>query len=1086
MLAVVAVAAAAVPAAATQPALWLRYPAISPDGTTIAFSYHGDLWTVPVDGGRAVPLTMHEAYDWQPVWSPDGSMIAFASDRYGNDDVFVVPAAGGVATRLTFHSADDVPSSFTPDGRAVLFSSGRLDAASNVQYPRNSAQPELYAVAVDGGMPTRVLTTPALDAVWDRAGTRLAYADLKGLEDEWRKHDSSSFARDVWMYEPATGHHTRLTELGWDDRQPRWAPDGASLYYLSERSGSFNVWRLGLDDPAHPVQVTRHSDSPVRFVSVSDAGDLCYAFDGRLWVQPAGAEESHAIEVVAPADAQHNAEEWLDVADRVTEFELSPDGDEIAFIARGEVFVTSAKFAATRRITSTPEQERSVSFSPDGRSLLYAAERRGSWNLYRMDLTDDAEPDFFNATAMVEKPVLESADETFQPRFSPDGQRVAYIKNRNGLEVLELASGATHTILPEDLNYSYADGDQWYDWSPDGRWLLVEFLSPTRWSNEVGLVPADGGELVNLTESGYEDSHPQWALDGEAVLWATDRHGLRRHAMEGAEYDVYLGFLTAEAWDRFRLSEAELAQRTAAEDDDEADEDAADPAGSKKKSSEKAAAKAEETAPPVAFDLARFEDRQRRLTDRSAILAAAALTPDGEKLLTLSRFAKDFDLYLYQPRTDKVEKLADLAAEDVDDLVIDRDGKVAYLLADHAILRVEIDGGAAKPVKLTARMPLDPAAERAYLFEHVWRQVAEKFLDPGMHGADWPALKAAYARFLPFVVTHRDFAEMVSEMLGELNASHTGMGYRPRGRDGDDTASLGFFPAADHAGDGIGIAEVLAGGPLEQEGSRIRAGVVITAIDGTGITAGLNWYPLLNHRAGEPVRLALEDPASGARWYETVKPISRREEAGLLYERWVRGRRADVERLSGGRLGYAHVKTMDDASYREIFEDIFGAAVDKEAIVLDTRFNNGGNLVEALTVLLGGREYMKAAPRGRVVGSEPTLRWTKPSIVVMNEGNYSDAHCFPAAYTALGLGETVGMQVPGTCSAVWWEVLQDRDLYFGIPQVAWLDPEGDVMENKPLDPDYAVDNDPALEGAGRDQQLEKAVEVLLAELDGHE
>jgi C-terminal processing protease CtpA/Prc len=230
--------------------------------------------------------------------------------------------------------------------------------------------------------------------------------------------------------------------------------------------------------------------------------------------------------------------------------------------------------------------------------------------------------------------------------------------------------------------------------------------------------------------------------------------------------------------------------------------------------------------------------------------------------------------------------------------------------------------------------------------------------------------------------------------------------------------------------------------------------------------------------------LSLRDPDDGATWEEKVKPISLGAERQLLYQRWVRSRRAEVDRLSGGRLGYAHIRGMSDGPFRAIFEEIFGRELAKEGIVLDTRFNGGGNLDEALTVFLSGEVFMTAWPRGQYIGSEPSRRWTKPSIVIQNEGNYSDAHCFPNAYRTLGLGETVGMQVPGTCTAVWWETLQDRTLYFGIQQVTWTDVDGDALENKHFDPDHEIDNHPELEAEGRDQQLEKAVEVLLTELDG--
>jgi tricorn protease len=1057
-------------------ALWLRYPAISPDGRTIAFEYRGNLWKVSADGGVASPLTVGESYNSMPVWSPDGSKIAFASDRNGNLDVYVMPAEGGRATRLTGHSADETPASFTPDGKSVLFSASILDAPTNSEFP-TGARPELYRVDLEGHMPAQVLTTTALYAVYDRAMKRMIFSDQRGYEMEWRKHDHSSFSRDVWIEDVPARKFTRLTAYGVDDRQPVWGPDEQSIFYLSEKSGSFNVWTMKLADPEHPTQVTSHAGSPVRFVSASRSGDLCYAYDGELWVRHSGTSESRRLAVTTTADDMGRAVKPTDVSSQITEFDVSPDGSEVAFISRGEVFVASTEHGDTRRITNTPEQERSVSFSPDGRNLLYASERGQSWKIYRTRLTDRNEPNFFNATAFKETTLVEGPAEEFQPSFSPDGSEIAYLEERTTLKVLNLKTGKSRVVLPGDRNYSYSDGDQAYEWCPDGRWLAVQFLSPGRWSSEVGVVSASGDlKVTNISRSGYEDDLPHWSRNGEVLFWRTDRQGLRSQSNAGRETDIYAAYLTRAAWDRYKLDEAAYDQLTAKEKDKDKDKDK-DKAKDKSVSAEKKESKVE----PVAMDFERIEDRIARQSFNSADLAAAALSNDGENLYFLAKYDKGYDLWKYVPRKKDVKMVAKFGAESAD-LKLGAKGKKAYVLHDGKLSVVDLDSEKSTPVGLSAKMDLDVAQERAYMFEHIWRQTLKKFLDVKMHGVDWPALKTEYGRFLPYIGNDRDFAELCSEMQGELNASHTGCRYRPTRTDGDNTAALGFYPDPKHTGPGIGILEVIPGGPLQKTGTKIKAGVVITAIDGATIAAGDNWYRLLNRKASTPVRLSLLDPRSNARWDESVKPISWGEQSQLLYLRWTRANHDEVVKLSGGRLGYSHIRGMSDGPYREIFQDIFGRDTEKEAIILDTRFNGGGNLDEALTVFLSGRVFMKNAPRGQYLGDEPSMRWNRPSIVVMNEGNYSDAHCFPMAYTQLGIGETVGMPVPGTCSSVWWERLQNRDLTFGIPEVAISDIAGDIMENKQLDPNYLVIPDPGLEAAGRDQQLEKAVDVLLSKL----
>lgn len=1067
-------------ATAQSEALWLRYGAISPDGHTIAFSYKGDLWSVPATGGQATLLTTSEAYERSPVWSPDGKQLAFASNRHGNYDVFVMPAKGGAATRLTWHSANDIPSAFTPDGAQVLFTSSRMLATSDRQFP-DAGLGELYTVPLSGGKAVQLISSAAHHARYAPDGNSIVYEDRKGYEDIFRKHHTSSVTRDIWTYNTGTKAYNRISTYAGENLDPVFSPDGREVYYLSEEHGTMNVYRRPANGgPA--TQMTFFTKDPVRYLSISNSGTLCFSYQGGLYTMAPGAGAVR-LTVATAVDDRFPAQRTVPVNGGATEMALSPNGKEVAFIHRGEVFVTSVNEGTTRRITNTPEMERSVSFSPDGRSLLYASERsrngaEGSWDLYRTSLTRDAEKYFFNATVLKEEPLLATPAEEFQPVWSPDGKEVAYLEERTAIKVLNLASGKTRTVLAADRNYSYVDGDQYFSWSPDSQWLLVEFLQDKQWITQCGLVKADGSQpVMNLTKSGYGGSHPKWILDGKAMLWFSGRDGMKAQSSWGRQMDAYAMFFTQAAMDTFLLGkeEYELLKNEGKDDGQESKEGKDGKSDKPGKGSKKG--KEEPAVKPLTFELDGIEDRKMRLTIHSSELADAVFSKDGEKLYYLAEFEDGYDLWQTELRSKETKLLAKLGSQDPGALHMDKEGKFLCFTSEGGLKKLDLEDGGVKPIGIKGEMNLDEGAERAFLFEHAWRQALKKFYVQDMQGTDWAYYKAEYAKYLPHINNNVDFANLLSEMLGELNASHTGGHYRPGSGQGDQTSRLGLFYKND-SGPGLTVAEVIAKSPVAKAGSKIKTGTVIEKINGEPITGKEDPARFLDRKAGQNTLLSLFDPKTGQRWEETVKPISIGEEDELLYERWVERNRRLVDSLSKGRLGYVHVRGMDNESYKAVYEDMLGKYHGKEAMVVDTRFNGGGWLHDDLATFLAGKVYMHLRPRGQDLGTEPQFKWSKPSVVVMNESNYSDAHMFPFTYKALGIGKLVGMPVPGTGTAVWWERLQNG-VIFGIPQVGMVDTTGKYLENQQLEPDVRQPNEPGLLSTGRDQQLEAAVKVLL-------
>ena len=1062
LLALIAPLATASAMAQSDP-LWMRFPAISPDGKTVAFSYKGDIWTVPANGGQARQITTNPAYDAYPVWSPDSRQIAFASSREGSMDIYVVGRDGGTPRRVTTDSGDEYPMAWRNDS-TIMLKASIMPKATSIMFADFS---QVYEVSDKGGRMRLFSDIPMEDISVGNDGA-LLYHDNKGYEDPFRKHHQSPICRDIWLYKG--GNYTKLTNFAGEDRTPVWGGDNNTYYYLSEEDGTFNVYKRRIGETAK-TQLTHYKGNPVRFLTRSTDGTLCYAYDGAIYTLKEGNQPVRLNLSMVADDGSDKLRRQV-LRSGATEFAVSPSGKEIAFVVHGDVYVTSTDYTTTKRITDTPEQERNVNFSPDGRSLVYASERGGLWQIYQTSIVNKDEKQFTYATQLKEEQLVKSSLVDMQPAYSPDGKSVAYIEDRGALKAVDVKTKAVRQLMDGKFQYSYSDGDLWFQWSPDSKWLLSNYIGHGGWNNsDIALVPADGSQkITNLTNSGYNDNNGRWVLGGKAMLFMSDRAGYRSHGSWGAEDDAYIMFFDLDAYERFRMGKEERALYDEAHKKEKADTTKKKKPliklGKKKKDDKK-----KDEAKTLKFDLANCRDRVTRLTVNSSHMADAILSPGGDTLYYQAKFEGGYDLWKH----DLVENKTEIVMKNVGyGLEADKDFKNLYVY-NNGIKQIDLAKNSQKGIDFEANFNYRPYEERAYIFNHVWQQVKDKFYDPKLHGVDWEGYKKTYAKFLPYINNNYDFRDMLSEMLGELNGSHTGARYYPEGAT-LKTAALGLFFDNDYEGDGLKVEEVINRGPFAVRNTGVKKGCIIEAIDGQKIAKGSDYTSLLDGKAGKMTRVSVFDPSRKKRFDVIVRAISRSAQADLLYRRWVDRNREMVDSLSNGTIGYVHVKAMDSESFRTVFSQLLSDSMrQKKAVIVDERHNGGGWLHDDLCTLLSGKQYAKFIAHGKYIGYDPWNKWVKPSCVMICEDDYSNGHGFPAVYKTLGIGKLVGAPVAGTMTAVWWERMMNG-MIFGIPQVGNQAMDGTFFENKELKPDIKVYNTPADYETGNDEQLKAAVE----------
>src|SRR5699024_5281551 len=516
-----------------------------------------------------------------------------------------------------------------------------------------------------------------------------------------------------------------------------------------------------------------------------------------------------------------------------------------------------------------------------------------NWDINKITIENEEEPYFYASTVTKTEPVVGTDKNEFQPVISPDGKKMAYLEERNILKVYNMETDETTTVIPEGVNYSYSDGDQYYSWSPDSRWILATSNEgrPRGFVGgmEVDLIKADGsGKRINITKNGFSDNLPKWGLEGKAMFWVSGREGLK-NMNRGGQGGIYVTFFDKEAYDRFKLSKQELSllkKKEEEKDDKEEEED-----------------KKEEEVEKLNLNLDNLEERTQRITLNSSRLSDFVVSDDGEDIYYLANYEGKYNLWVTHPRIHETKVLAHLNAHTGGSLAFSKGEDEIVVLAGGRINTVEVSSGKVKPAKISARMELDPAGERTYILGHAWQQVKDKLVYPDINGVDWDGYYQYYKQFLPYINNDYDFRHMFSEFLGELNVSHTGARYSPDFDNPDQTASLGMLYDLKQGGNGLVVKEVINNGPMAGAIAEVRPNDVLTAIDGTKITDDFDWAKLLNHKADTYTRLSFRRPENGQTRDEVIKPISQGQEAQLMYERWLSTMNAMTDSISDGEIG---------------------------------------------------------------------------------------------------------------------------------------------------------------------------------------
>ncbi len=1050
---------------------FMRHPAVHPDGDRIAVSYQGDLWTVPVDGGTPERLTIHEAYEGQPRWAPGGTRIAFTSDRYGNDDLYVMDAAGSTPTRLTYHSTDDAIGGWTPDGR-ILFDTDRT-------YAQAEWSDEIYAVDGDGGTPDRLLDAVGSAPRMSPGGRFIAFE--RGYNGTEKKGYEGPADRNVWVYDAENDSYTQVTTYAGNDHNPVWSGP-RTLLYVSEQSGTYNVHRQAITDQGAadgaPEAVTTFEEDGVRALSASSDGSVI-AFERRTDVQVIeNGGESRPLDVTVPADYRFDPTEKVEMDNGLRDYAVAPNGEQIALVLRGELFLMQNETdePRTTRLTEHAHRDRSVAWMNDS-TLVFSSDRNGNqYDLYRLTSADPEHPgDLYDALQHRVERLTDTPEDERVLEMAPDHDHVAVRRGAmtpygEGQLVTTAVSDGTfedETVLVEGWN---APTD--VAWSPDSEWLAYS-RDNLNFNSDIFIHAADDSVgPVNVSQHPRSDGKPVWSPDGSKLGFVSDR--------SGNDADVWFAWLQKEDWERTERDWEEM------EDEDDTEENESD------------------DPPEVDIDLDNIHDRLERVTAMPGGEDEPVIGTEGNTFYFVAGedgwtadYDTEVDLYQIQWDGSERKRVTKGGVEPSSVRLTPDQSQITFTHSRGRLARVPTSKNSLERLSFAASMTVDHETERMQIFDEVGRALGQGFYDPNFHGDDWTALLKEYRPRALEASTTQDFQDVVNRMLGELNASHMGYGAGDRAETQNErTGRLGV--ELDPVNDGVEVQRVVPRSPADREASTLREGDVITAVDGQPVAEADNFYQLLEGTVKEKTLLSVTGP-DGEGHTVRIRPTG--DLSDELYREWVEARKDLVEEYSDGRLGYIHVEGMNWDSFEHFERELYASGHDKEGLLIDVRYNGGGWTTDYLMTVLNVQRHAYTVPRGATDDPEdnheqfrghypfgerlPYAAWTKPVAALANETSYSNAEIFSHAFKNLDHGTLVGQPTFGAVISTGGTGLIDGS-FVRMPFRGWYVYQTDEnMEHGPARPDIRVENPPGIKAEGEDPQLRRAVEALLNEKEGN-